>query len=118
MTDRGDGLVGGAVLGSSVRGSLVNEPMTPELANVRIKAELERLMGADSPFRVGTLFLSYADPGGDGCRVAHGTGMQALTVDCAFDVLQMIKALRRVADHLEAVMRGKQPPSTNITEVL
>ena len=76
------------------------------VAQARVDVELGQLLAPGSEYRTAVLLLSYVTPDGE-THIAHGTGLQQLNVECAYDLLQMVKALRQVADSLDAQIQGR-----------
>ena len=87
-------------------GGTEQQPHTP--AELRIHAELARLLAPDTGFRAGVLVLTYKrDPAAEGLNFA--TTVQMTGLDTALDVVMMIRRLRGLADELEAVVKGQAP---------
>lgn len=75
-----------------------------------VVGELGRFLADDQPYRVGVLLLSYTGPEGpDDTHIAGGLAMGDVNVHSAYDLVQMIKRLRGLADELDAMVQGKKP---------
>ena len=86
--------------------------------NERTKAQqyvvdqLTPMLAPVMPYRVGALVLTYDDPDGDplSCRTAIGMAMQEPITDAtAVHLTNILKALRQLADEMEAKIKGPRP---------
>jgi hypothetical protein len=73
-----------------------------------VAEQLALLLAPGSRYRVGALLLTYDCGDPNGCRIANGVGMQALTEAGAVDLVQMIKGLRHLADDIERKVQAAQ----------
>lgn len=82
--------------------------MTPRTeAEQYVATQLGLLLAPGSRYRVGALLLTYDCGDPDGCRVANGVGMrEPLTRASAVDLVQIIRAMRALADSLDEKIKA------------
>lgn len=73
-----------------------------------VTEELKRLLGKGSKYRAAALLLTYpSEKEGMACQIAMGSALAKADIHHAMDFVQLVKALRRLADELELRIAGK-----------
>ena len=87
------------------------ERKTVNEAEVRLAGELSELLQRGG-HRAGALIVTRAPTSGAAgeTRVLSAVGMRELNLETALDLVQLIKALRRVADDLDAQLAAHERP--------
>ena len=78
-----------------------------------VQMTLEGILDGKTPYRVGALVLTYADPEDPGVcgRVVHGVAMsEPITEDHGPGIVHTIRSLRYLADVLDAKIHGRPEP--------
>lgn len=84
-------------------------PMTD--AQKQVHAELQRLLGEDTPWLAAAVLVTYKAEGAGprDINIANAIGMRGTTIESALGIVQMIQRLRGLADELQAVVDGMRP---------